>query len=232
MQRSELDDVMMKAHNMVIKYVKTQPGLENFTCFIKLDWSEYRTASRGGIYKAGPGTNYAMLRLEHAIKQGVFKEYNSFAKDKVIGTVYSKDRLIICLALCCHEMAHAVRAYIDNSNKEGHGPNWKSFYGQLRKIFVNSCASTVGETTTSKGRDNVTDTEKANFTKHAHIKGLDKDINIGTIRYDVIGDVPLEIKGWSVRARKYPVLVLNLKNNTIYKYPINYINNCTKKSIK
>jgi len=224
-----MNDIHVEMVNHIKKY---DEGFENFTCSLKLDWSQHRVSSRGGWYKAGPGVNYSMIQLQHDINSGKFIEYASFAKDKIIGNFTSNDPMMMCYALSCHELAHAAIGYLDKNNKERHGPRWKDMYAKYRNIYVNSYVDNLGEVIEQpKNRTEETELERNNFVKLAHKKGLNSNIKLDDILHDIKGNTTIQIKGWNSKARLYPIIVYNVDKKIIFKYPVSYINQFTKKVV-
>lgn len=118
-----------------------QSLFSDFTLVSKFDWSPARRASRGGIYKDGPGINIAMYhmpRVEGEIYR--FYEYASFDADRIIGGFYSRrpyDKLEVLIA---HEVAHAIQFFAYkklNTSCKPHGRMFKDYYAMLRQKFIN-----------------------------------------------------------------------------------------------
>ena len=114
----------------------------DFTLTVKLDWSNKRVASRGGLYATGPGINIAMASAYPNNKGEVYKfyEYKSYDLDKTIGGFYAKDPLLKLEALLLHEISHAVQFFSykkTGSRCKPHGPVFKNYYRILRTEFLN-----------------------------------------------------------------------------------------------
>lgn len=108
----------------------------------RLDWSQSRTAHRGGWYTSGPGINLAMWLLFR--DRGDYYrmyEYASFDGDAIIGGFYANDSNLAQGMIVCHEMAHAVQFYrkkaLNMSVDKAHGKSFKQPYAQLRKAVFN-----------------------------------------------------------------------------------------------
>jgi hypothetical protein len=139
----------LEAHTFAYRFAKcleewTQKTLfKDFTLEVKLDWSPRRISSRGGIYKAGPGINIAMIPAfpnNHGKHPYRFYEYPSYDADKDIGGFYAIDPYLKLKAIVAHEVAHAIQMYsytITKSRCTPHGPVFKSFYKMLRQRFIN-----------------------------------------------------------------------------------------------
>ena len=70
-----------------------------------------------------------------------FAEYASFAKNTIIGDVYSKDPLDKLKATILHEVAHAVQYFHYKetcTTCKPHGPVFKEYYTLLRKNLLNN----------------------------------------------------------------------------------------------
>lgn len=114
----------------------------DFTLQVKLDWSDKRRSSRGGMYADGPGINLAMYHAYKDYKGEIYRfmEYPSFDKDPHIGGFYAKDPYLKLECVVLHEIAHALQflSYRKNSVRcKPHGPVFKNFYKRLRTEFLN-----------------------------------------------------------------------------------------------
>jgi hypothetical protein len=140
----------IQAHNFAYSFAKelelwVQKTLfNNFTLTVKLDWSKSRVTSRGGIYKAGPGINIAMIPAFPITTPQVtylFHEYPSYHTDKEIGGFYAVDPYLKLKVIIAHEVAHAVQFYsykITGTRCQPHGPVFKNYYRMLRQRFINN----------------------------------------------------------------------------------------------
>jgi hypothetical protein len=124
--------------------------------FVKLDYHEYRTKSRGGYRNSrafitiAPDINRAL-----SSKAYKFKEYSSFANSKVIGSCQGSPQLVF-ETLLCHELAHAIQFWAratrvslskPNLNTAGltqsslnppHGQGFQEIYRALRLALINN----------------------------------------------------------------------------------------------
>jgi len=229
MNKELFNSKMLDIHEKIQTFIRTLSGFENYTCSIKLDWSTNRTMSRGGMYATGPGVNYAMQVAQKSFNLCVYLEYPSFENDKYIGafTVGQDNSIYTLYALSCHEQAHAAIAYLDNNNKEKHGPRWKDMYRILRNKFVNSyirkdfkvdkSANTINMVSTV-----VNDTEKLerdNLLLNGPRYGIHAK-HVG-VRF-VSGRTTLKVVGWNDKARKN-FIILAADNNKKYVAAPNYV---------
>jgi len=114
----------------------------DFTLQVRLDWSDKRRCSRGGMYADGPGINMAMKQAYNNCKGETYRfmEYASFDADKNIGGFYSIDPYHKLEAILLHEIAHALQFFSYGKNGvrcKPHGPVFKNFYKRLRCEFLN-----------------------------------------------------------------------------------------------
>ena len=109
----------------------------------KLDWSEKRTHSRGGMYADGPGISIGMYWCTRTYAEGEIQrvfEYASFDKDRFIGGIYTRDKYDKLRLTILHEIAHALQYYsyrVNSFRCKPHGTVWKNFYLRLRNQFLN-----------------------------------------------------------------------------------------------
>jgi hypothetical protein len=127
---------------LMTNWVK-QNLFSDFTLVSKFDWDSTRRASRGGIYKDGPGINIAMYWAVPSVEGETyrFREYPSFDADKVIGGFYSKRPYDKLEAIIAHEVAHAIQFFAYkklNTRCKPHGAMFKQYYGMLRTDFLNA----------------------------------------------------------------------------------------------
>lgn len=220
--KDQINSEMKSIHYEIQDFIKTLPGFENYSASLKLDWSNTRTASRGGLYKHGPGVNYAMTSLTNSILSGVFQEYSSFSSDTMIGSIKTTNWRLICMCLSCHEQSHAALSYLDKNNKEGHGNRWKDMYRVLRNKFVNPFLKKKFEVNHSAntiaviGADKKEDQEFVDLKLNGPLNGIhprhfNLEFTIGPKKERVC------IVGWNNRARKYPVILDRLGTNKKYK---------------
>lgn len=220
--KDQINSKMKSIHYEIQDFIKTLSGFEKYSCSLRTDWSAHRTRSRGGIYKDGPGVNYAMVTLSGRIESNIFIEYKSFANDPYIGTVKSTNWELICYTLSCHEQAHAAIAYMDGNNKEGHSSRWKDMYRILRNKFVNPFVKKKFEIDHSAntiaviGVDKKEDQEFANLKLNGpsngiHPRHFNLEFTIGPKKERVC------IVGWNTKARKYPIILDRLGTDRKYK---------------
>ena len=118
-----------------------QSLFSDFTLVSKFDWSPSRRASRGGIYKDGPGINIAMYYIPRVPGEIYrFYEYPSFDANNIIGGFYSRRPYDKLEATIAHEVAHAVQFFAYkklNTSCKPHGTMFKEYYAMLRKQFIN-----------------------------------------------------------------------------------------------
>lgn len=131
------NDYARTVESWVIKHL-----YESFTLDVKLDWSNKRVASRGGLYTAGPGINMAMYKAYPNNNGEVYRfyEYKSYDSNKTIGGFYAKDPLLKLEAILLHEIAHAIQFFsyrVEGVRCKPHGPIFKKYYTQLRQEFLN-----------------------------------------------------------------------------------------------
>jgi hypothetical protein len=124
--------------------------------FVKLDYHDYRTSSRGGYRNRrayitiAPDMNRALPNTLYN-----FNEYSSFAHSNVIGSCQGSARLVF-EALLCHELAHAIQYWARSTrtplnkpsqNTAGlsrsalnppHGQGFREIYRALRLSLINN----------------------------------------------------------------------------------------------
>lgn len=120
---------------------------------VKMDWSQNRTRSRGGVGGSGlygeGAISLAMLRHtpESGAGPGTFAEYAHIARRKDIGTLEASDWRQSVRALVAHEIAHAVQRTTEKharrqgrmvSRSKPHGAEWQAIYRLLRTACVNA----------------------------------------------------------------------------------------------
>jgi hypothetical protein len=121
---------------------------------IRLDYSHYRTNSRGGCFNKKPSISIAPQLHPIDAKNVTFKEYASFADSPSIGSFTSNAEWNF-KALVLHELAHAIqywarshKEYLADTriNKAGltfnglkppHGQCFQEIYRTLRLTFIN-----------------------------------------------------------------------------------------------
>jgi hypothetical protein len=146
-----LNENKIKANNIAQRFTLAlesyvKDNLYNdFTCSLTLDWSKTRRASRGGIYRNGPGINIAMngAALINLDDNTIYRfyEYPSYDSNSIIGGFYGKDYTLKLKAIIAHEVAHAVQMFEYskfNFRCKPHGAVFKKHYSTFRKLFVNS----------------------------------------------------------------------------------------------
>lgn len=141
MNKIEINAYAMKYTRTVEEWVISNI-YDSFTLDVKLDWSNKRVASRGGLYAKGPGINMAMYHSYPNNNGEVYRfyEYKSYDSNKTIGGFYAKDPLLKLEALLLHEIAHAVQFFsykLTGVRCKPHGPVFKGYYKQLREHFLN-----------------------------------------------------------------------------------------------
>lgn len=108
---------------------------------IKVDPSPRRRASRGGMYKSGPGISIATHYWSQTIGPYRFLEYPSFNEDPQIGGFYSNDTSHALKALVAHETSHALQRWREYEKhlppSKPHGQTFKNIYRTLREVLVN-----------------------------------------------------------------------------------------------
>lgn len=215
--KKELSDYMNEFHIILRDFIRTlNPKLNKYNPFIKVDWSESRTNSRGGWYegKCNEGVNYAMLRLTSRIKEQYFIEYASFSSSIYIGSVSTCNWKLIANILACHEQAHAICAYINKDNKERHGNLWKSYYKDLREKFVNKLIYKYPPIISKKiEKKEISNKLENYYFKYCETHNLKKEWFNKVFNY---GGRMVKIIGWRPRARKYFVLIEREDNNKKY----------------
>ena len=206
----KLEEYMIQFHLELVTFVRKE--YPEFNCAFKADWSTRRTYSRGGWYVKGPGVSYAMQRLVRSIERNYFSEYASFINDSVIGSFDSSDWKIICKAISCHEIAHAVISFKDKNNSERHGNRWRHYYALLRQKFVNPFVDKIGNgsiVTTQRAAsfaeiEPLVIDDKADFIAYGRKYGFTEKHFGQTFQFNKHA---YKITGWNPRARKYFVKI-------------------------
>lgn len=215
--KKELTDYMNEFHIILRDFICTsESNLNTYDPFIKVDWSESRTNSRGGWYegKSKEGVNYAMLRLTNRIKEQCFIEYASFRGSIYIGSITTCNWKLIANVLACHEQAHAICAYLQKNNKVGHGNLWKSYYKKLREEFVNKLIHKYPYTISKEVvKNEISDKLKNDYFKYCETRNLKKEWFNKLFNYR---GKEVKIIGWRPRARKYFVLIEREDNKKKY----------------
>lgn len=141
MNKIEVNSYAMKYARNVEQWV-VDSIYDTFTLDVKLDWSNKRVASRGGMYAKGPGINMAMHNSYPNNKGQIYRfyEYASYDMNKTIGGFYATDPTLKLEALLLHEISHAIQYFsyrITGTRCKPHGPVFKGYYKQLREHFLN-----------------------------------------------------------------------------------------------
>ena len=109
--------------------------------YLRLDWSNNRTRSKGGMYYKGPGISIAMAKYSRrSVDAYRVYEYSSFDKDPEIGGFFTDNIVDAMRMVICHEMAHACQYYdyeIKGYKDVPHGQVFKDIYRDIRNVFLN-----------------------------------------------------------------------------------------------
>jgi len=148
--KTEVNNLAYDYASLLENYIQRNIESSFVLVTTRLDWDPRRTASKGGMYKKGPGINIAMRDNYRYIYDSnpmsnpipiKFSEHGKYNNDDIIGDFYTYDPLHKLYGTIAHEVSHAVQyfAYKHYSIKgTPHGHLFKEYYKKLRINMLNN----------------------------------------------------------------------------------------------
>jgi hypothetical protein len=155
--KTEINNYIIKTTKEISDYCREKYDLgDEWKIHITFNYSSYRKCHYGGTVcekdEVHPFISLSLYDLHH-YRVRAFREYSSFAKDKVIGTVRTNDWKVYLKCLLAHELSHCVQWFLPISESKltiskdvfeglpkyegNHRQFFRAIYSDLRIKYVN-----------------------------------------------------------------------------------------------